>query len=197
MTGHVELVDELLEVQRLGLARDVLGGDRGAPDDEHVDAGVDHALGELLGPLRRQRAGHGDPGVAHLLQPRGDQLGLDRLGVDLLQPPGRVAALAGAATSSSSGVGSSYRVQRPSRLSTPSPPSLPNAIAVSGDITESIGAASTGQLEPVGVDLPGDADLLGVAGTPRRDDRDVVEGVGAAGPLGPADLDLGHGVADR
>ena len=45
---HVELVDELLEVQRLGLAGDVLGGHRRAADDEHVDAGVDDRLGELL-----------------------------------------------------------------------------------------------------------------------------------------------------
>ena len=28
--------------------------------------GVDHGLGELLGPLRRQGAGDGDAGVAHL-----------------------------------------------------------------------------------------------------------------------------------
>ena len=46
------------------------------------------------------------------------------------------------------------------------------------------------QLEPVGVDLPGDADLFGVARTPRGHDRDVVEGVGTAAALGPADLDL-------
>jgi hypothetical protein len=32
----------------------------------------------------------------------------------------------------------------PSRLSTPTPPSLPMAIAVAGETTESIGAASTG-----------------------------------------------------
>ena len=41
-------------------------------------------------------------------------------------------------------LGSSYRVQRPSRLSTPRPPKRPRAMAVSGDITESIGAAMIG-----------------------------------------------------
>jgi hypothetical protein len=41
-------------------------------------------------------------------------------------------------------VGSSYLVQRPSRLSTPRPPYCPNAMAVVGDITESIGAARMG-----------------------------------------------------
>ena len=37
--------------------------------------------------------GDGHAGLAHLLEPRGDQLGPDRLGVDLLHPAGRVAAL--------------------------------------------------------------------------------------------------------
>ena len=45
---------------------DVLGGDGGAADHEHVDAGVDHGLGELLGALRRQRPGHGHAGLADL-----------------------------------------------------------------------------------------------------------------------------------
>ncbi len=59
----------------------------------------------------------------------------------------RLVACAGSseAISASSGSGSSYRVQRPSRSSTPRPPSSPRAIAVAGDITESIGAASTGR----------------------------------------------------
>ena len=50
------------------------------------------------------------------------------------------------------------------------------------------------RVEPVGVDLPRGADRLGVAGAPRGHDRDVVEGVGATGALGAADLDLGHTV---
>ena len=66
---HVELVDELLEVQRLGAARDVLGRDGRAADDEQVDAGVDDGLPELLGALRGQGAGDGDAGVADLAQP--------------------------------------------------------------------------------------------------------------------------------
>ena len=39
----------------------MLGRDRGAPDDEEVDAGVDHGLGERLGVLRRERARDGTP----------------------------------------------------------------------------------------------------------------------------------------
>ena len=48
-----------------------------------------------------------------------------------------------------------------------------------------------------GVDLPGGADLLGVAGAPRGHDRDVVEGVRAATALGTADLDLAHAGSPR
>jgi hypothetical protein len=88
--GHVELVDELLEVQRLAVAGHVLRRDRRAPDDEQVDARVDDRLGELAGALGRQRTGHRDACLAHLLQPRGDQVGLDRLGIDLLQAAGGV-----------------------------------------------------------------------------------------------------------
>ena len=58
--GHVELVDEALEVQRLGAARDVLGRDGGAADDEEVDPGVDDGLPQLLGALRGEGTGDGD-----------------------------------------------------------------------------------------------------------------------------------------
>src|SRR5690606_11457039 len=52
--GDVEVVDELLEVERFGASGDVLGGHGGAADDEQVDAGVDDGLVELGGALRRQ-----------------------------------------------------------------------------------------------------------------------------------------------
>jgi len=86
--GDVELVDEALEVERLGLAGDVLGADGGATDDEQVDPGVDDVLPELLGALRAQRAGHRDAGLADLAEPFGDEPGLDLGGVDLLHPGG-------------------------------------------------------------------------------------------------------------
>ena len=50
-------------------AGDVLGGDRRAADDEHVDARVDDGLVELLGALRRERAGDGDARGADLGEP--------------------------------------------------------------------------------------------------------------------------------
>ena len=47
-------------------ARDVLGRDGRAADDEEVDAGLDDGAPVLLGALRGQRAGDGDPGPAQL-----------------------------------------------------------------------------------------------------------------------------------
>ena len=104
---HVQLVDELLQVERLELGGDVLGGHRGAADDEEVDAGVHHRLRVRLGVLRRQRAGGRHSGFSDLRDPLADQLGLDRLGVDLLHPAGRLDGSSIAMISSSSGCGSS------------------------------------------------------------------------------------------
>ena len=57
-----------------------------------------------------------------------------------------VACLSGIDAISPSGIrGSSYRVHKPSRLRTPKPPRFPIAIAVSGETTESIGAAIIGK----------------------------------------------------
>ena len=67
--GNVEVVDELLEVERSRHARDVLGRHGRAADDEEVDAGGDDGLVELLRALRGQRAGDGDAGGADLGEP--------------------------------------------------------------------------------------------------------------------------------
>ena len=52
------------------------------------------------------------------------------------------------------------------------------------------GRAHEGDLEAVGIDLPGDVDVLGVPGAPARDDGDVVEPVGLSPRFEDADLDL-------
>jgi len=83
---HVEVADELLQVQRLAAAADVLGGDDGALDDEDVDAGVEDVLVQRLRPLRGEAGGGGDAGVFDLLDALTDQLRLDGLGVELLHP---------------------------------------------------------------------------------------------------------------
>ena len=65
-------------------------------------------------------------------------------------------------------------------MSTPRPPCLPERDRGRGRHHRVHRRGQDGELEAVGVDLPGDADLLGVAGAPRGHDRDVVEGVGTA-----------------
>ncbi len=54
------------------------------------------------------------------------------------------------------------------------------------------GGAEERQLEAEGVDLPGDVDVLGVAGAPAGHDGDVIEPVGLSSRLEDADLDLSH-----
>ena len=65
-------------------------------------------------------------------------------------------------------------------------------MAVAGVTTPSMAGGHQRQLEAEGVDLPGDVDVLGVAGAPAGDDGDVVEPVGPPTGLADADLDLGH-----
>ena len=135
----------------------------------------------------------GDARVAHLVEPRGDQLGPDRLGVDLLHPAGGVAAPQ-----------AGDLLEQVGRVVVPRPEALEVEHAETAEPAEGDRGGRRHhrvhrggqhrQVEPVGVDLPGGADLLGVAGAPRGHDRDVVEGVGATGALGSADLDLSHTV---
>ena len=129
--------------------------------------------------------------VSGQAEPLGDQLRLDRLGVDLLHPPGRVrAAQAGDLREQRLGV----LVAGPQALEVqhPQPAGLAQRDGGRRRHHRVHRRGQHGQLEAVGVDLPGDADLLGVARAARRHDRDVVEGVGPAGALGAADLDLLH-----
>ena len=170
-------------------AGDVLGGHRRAADHEHVAAGVDDRLGELLGALRRQRPGDGDAGLAHLLEPGGDQLGLDRLGVDLLQPGGGPRA-----------VELGDLGEQVARVVVPGPEALEVEHAEAAVLAEGDRGLRRHhrvhrrrhdrQLEAVGVDLPGDRDLLGVPRAARGHDREVVERVRAASALGATDLDV-------
>ena len=85
---HVELADELLEVERLDRLRHVLGRHDRALDHEDVELGFEHVLGVLLDALGRERRARDDAGVLDLTDAATDQLFLDRLGVDLLHPPG-------------------------------------------------------------------------------------------------------------
>lgn len=87
--GHIQIVDELLQVQRLVILGDMLGGNNRATDDEQVDARFEHGRIIVLRALRGQCARNGDAGIANLMQTLDNELRLDRLGVDLLNALGR------------------------------------------------------------------------------------------------------------
>ena len=145
------------------------------------------------GALRRQRGRRWSPRRRAISSIRAaDQLLLDRLGVHLLQPPGGGLLVAARRPRRAAARGSSYRVHSPSRSSTPSPPSRPISIAVCRRHHAVHRAGHQRQLEPVGVDLPGDRDLLRVPGPAGGHDADLVQRVGPAPRLAPADLDVSH-----
>src|SRR5690606_34093465 len=90
---HVEVVDELLEVERFGVARDMLGAHCGAADHDQVDARLEDGLVVRLGPVGAERPCDGDARVANLAQARLDELVLDALSVNLLHAGRHVAGV--------------------------------------------------------------------------------------------------------
>ena len=81
---HGHFADEPLEVERLGLRRDVLRRDHRSLDHEDVEPGLQGDLVVLGYALRSERSRRHDAMCLDLLNPLRDQLRLDRLGVDLL-----------------------------------------------------------------------------------------------------------------
>ena len=138
-----------------------------------------------------KRGRRDDAAVADLLDARADQFFLDRLGVDLAHPPHDVAfgqrrdlvehrlrvVVAGPET---------FEVEH---AETAEPADLDREVGRDDAVH---GAGNDRRLEAVGVDLPRDRDLFGIAGASRRHDRDVVEAVGTTTRLAHADLDFSH-----
>ena len=131
-----------------------------------------------------------------LLDPLGDQLGLDRLAVDVLHLPRgdvpgeggdplelRVGVLVAAVDALEVEHGEAAELaDHPGRLGR-------------DDAVE--GGRQQRQLEAVGPERPGDVDVVGIARAPRGDDRDVVEAVGPAGLLAASDLYFHSGILGR
>ena len=77
--------DELLQVQRLGDRRETCSAETTVPWITRMSsAGLERDLVVLAHALRRERRGRDDALLLDLPDPLGDQLGLDRLAVDLL-----------------------------------------------------------------------------------------------------------------
>src|SRR4029450_13216604 len=165
--------DEGLEVERLGGHRDVLRRDHGALDDQDVEAGL-QGVGVVTGdPLGGERRGGHHPGALDLLDPAADQLRVDGLGVDLLHALGGLVV----------GQAGDLLVHRV-RVLVPGPQALQVEYAETAEAAELDrdpgrdhpvhGRGEHGQAELVGVDFPGDVDVVRVAGAAARHDGDVV-----------------------
>jgi hypothetical protein len=186
-TRDVERGDELLQIERLGLGGDVLRRDHGPLDHQDVEPRLERDVVVLGHLLRSERAADDRALTLDLLDPAGDQLGLERLRVDLLHHPGgnllrsrcdlvelRVRVL----------------VARPDPLQVEDPEAAELADQPGGlraDHAVHRGGEQR-ELEPVGAEVPGDVDVVGVASAPRGDDRDVIEAVCPAALLAAADL---------
>ena len=191
--GDRKLAHELLEVEHVTLARDVLGGDHGALHDQDVQPRVQRQLVPALDLLRGQRRGGDDAVRLDLLDALRDQLLLDGLLVDLLHLPGGLLALeAGDALQ----LGVRVLIAGPDALEVQhgEPAEAPDdARGLRRDDTVHRGGEQR-ELEAVGAERPRDVDVVRVARPPRRDDGYVVESISAARLLASADLDLHGGI---
>ena len=144
-----------------------------------------------LGALRGDRGARDDAGGLDLADPLGDELGLDRLEVHLLHAGGGLVVVE-LGDLVEEGLGVLVAGPQPLEVEdrqAAEPPDLDGRARAHHPVH---GRGHERQLEAVGVDLPGDVDVLGIAGPPARDDGDVVEAVGPPTRLVDADLDLSH-----
>ena len=85
---HIQLVNEFLEVQRFMRGRNMLRRDRSTANHEKIGTGLHHRFVMFLGVLRGKRARHNNTRITNFFQTRGNQLGLNRLSVNLLHARG-------------------------------------------------------------------------------------------------------------
>jgi len=174
--GDVERGDELLQVQRLGDRGDVLAGDDGALDHEHVQPGLERDLVVAQDALRRQRRGDDDLLLLDLADALGDQLGLDRLAVDVLHLARRL-VLRERGDPFELLVGVLVAGEDPLEVEDGEPAeSADDAGGPRRDDAVHRGGHHR-QLELVRAELPRDVDVVWVARAPGGHDRDVVEAV--------------------
>ena len=186
---HRHLADELLQVERLGAGRDVLGRDDGALDHEDVEAGLERALVVLTDALRRERGRGDDAVLLDLPDPLRDQVLLDRLRVDALH-------LRGGELLGHLGDPLELRVG----ILVAGPDSLEVQDAEAAELAEYPGGVGgydsvhgrgeQGQLEPVRADHRRDVDVVRIARAPRGHDGDVIEAICAAALLAAPNLNF-------
>ena len=161
-----DLADELLEVQRLGGLRDVLGRDDRALDHEDVQPRLERELVVARDALGRERGGRDDARLGlDLLDALRDELGLDRLLVDRLHLA-RGGVLGELRDALELGVG--VLEARPDALEVEDGQAaeLAHDLRRLGRDHAVHRGGQQRQLEAVVAQLPGDVDVIGVARAP-------------------------------
>ena len=185
--GHRDLAGELLQVERLDDRRDVLGRDHRALDDQDVKPCLERDLVVVAHALGGQRRRDDDALGLDLLDPPADELGLERLAVDLLHlARGELRGEAGDALELL------VRVLE----ARPDPFEVQDGEAAEpADDARGVGRdhavhrrGQQRELEAVGPERPGDVDVVGIARAPGGHDGDVVEAVCTPRLLATADL---------
>ncbi len=161
-------------------------------DDQDVELTGQDVVKICLGPLRGDRRTSNDPGLPDLPDPGGDQFGLHGCLVELLHPLG---CLLDGKRGDLGEHGIGVLVAGPQALKvehthTPQAAHLDGRGGADHAIHR---RCHQGQVEPVGVNLPADVDVLRVSGTPTGHDRDVVKAVRPTSTLAHTDLNLSHG----
>ena len=167
----------------------MLGGDHRSLNDHDVQARPERSLVVLAHTLWRQRPAGDRAAGLYLLDPLGDQLRLDRLGVDLLHRHGRQLRRRR---------GDALKLCIRIFVAGPDPFQVQNCQAA--ELADLDCRRWTDhpvhrrreerELEAIRPERPGDVDVVGIASSSRRHDRDVIEAV-ALPDLPPAsDLDF-------
>ena len=189
--GNVEFVDEPFKVKWLARCGDVLGRYCRAADDEDIHTCVDDGAPHLLSAARRESASYRNPRITNLTQTFTKQLHLDRFRVNLLQP-GRGILFIQVRNLLEEGL----------RILVSGPQALKIENAEAAQLAECNrrrrgsdrvhGGRQYGNVEMVGVQLPGGLHLLDIAGTARCDNSDIVEGVRSSGSFASSYLYFTH-----
>ena len=169
----------------------MLGRDDGSLDHEDVEAGFERHL--VMGPhlLGRERRCGNDPLCLDLPDPLGDQLGLDRLLVDVLHLTGR--DVAGEARDPLElRIGILVAAEDPFQVEDRQPAELADDTGRLGRDDAVERRRQQRQLEPVRPERPSDVYVVGVPRAPGRHDGDVIEAVCATALLASTDLNF-HG----
>ena len=166
----------------------MLSRHRRATNDEEISPGVDDGLGEPRRILRRQGPGHRHSGGPNLGHPGGDELGLDRLGVDLLHAAGGGDVV--------TQPGQLLEVRRGILVTGPQSLEVEHTEATQAPELDGRRRAHhrvhwrghDREVEGESVDAPLQVHHLGAAGAPGRDESDVIQAVRPGGTLAASDV---------